>query len=225
MIDDLITFYSTLNNDLDNTFPSLTVLVVPGAISGSRPSPGSLIDVIIVVIRIVSINGLVGVVGIVAHHHVFSAGRRRTDGELFLRLIGSVAPVRPGAHGGTVVVMLAVLVPPHQPLERRREARIGRWPRGLLGHRRVRGVLIRIADDGDSLPLHLLLRCAPAPRRLVLRALAQDAENLAIVGPLESLAESRSLALPRIPLRVRRLQNENKRIDARIRVKWRAKDA
>lgn len=171
--------------------------MIPCAISGSRSRPRSLVNVIIIVIWIVTITGLVRVIGIIADHHVVSPGHRRTDGDFFLGLIGSAATMRPRARTGTVTVMLAVFVPPHEPLEWRREATgaagIGRRPGRLLllllllGHRRVRGVLmphVRITNDGDRSRLHLFLRCAPPPRWLILRALAQNAKNLAVVRPL-----------------------------------------
>lgn len=156
--------------------------MIPCAISGSRSRPRSLVNVIIIVIWIIAINGLVGVVGVVGDHHIFPPGQRWTDGDLLLGLIGFVAPLRPRALTGPLVVMLAVLVPSHEPLERRHQAagavRVRRRPWRLLlllGRRLALGVRMshaRISDDGDRSRLHLLLRCAPAPRWLILRALA-----------------------------------------------------
>lgn len=139
-----------------------------------------------IVIRVISISGLIRVVGIVADHHVVSPGQRRTDGDLLLGPIA--AALRPRARAETLVAMLAVLVASHEPLERGREPagllRLGPRPgRRLLllllllplGHRvawSVRVPRVSIANDGDRSRLHLLLRCAPAPRGLILRALA-----------------------------------------------------
>lgn len=197
--------------------------MVPGAISGPGPGSGPVVDVVVVVVGVVSVDGLVGVIGVVAHHHICPAQRSRADGELLLGLVdfGTAVTVRFRARG-SLMVMLAVLVAPHQHLQRRGEAGGGRRPGGpLLGHRRLGGVALRVAHDGDGLRLHLLLLRAPAPRRLVLRALAQDTEDLTVVGPLQGLAESRR----RVPLRVGRLQDENQGKDARVRVEWRAKHA
>lgn len=161
-----------------STLHSLTVLVIPRAVPGSRPRPRSLVNVIIIVIRIIAIHGFVRVVvGIVADHHVLSPGQRRTDSDFVLGVIGSAAPLRLRALTGALAGMLAVLAPSHEPLEWRREStgavRTGRRPGRLL--LLTRGVLrshVGITDDGDRSRLHLFLRCAPAPRWLVLRALA-----------------------------------------------------
>lgn len=144
--------------------------MIPCAISGSRSLPRSLVNVIVIVIWIIGVDGLVGIVWIVSHHHVFSP-----DIDLLLGLIYSAAPLRPCALTGTRLVMLAVLLASHEPLDRQREAALalrvgGRPGRLLLGHRLSLGV--RIPDDCDRSLLHLLLRCAPTSGRLILRPLA-----------------------------------------------------
>lgn len=162
--------------------------MVPCAISGSRSLPRSLVNVIMIVIWVI-IAGLVGVViGVITDHHVISPGHRWTDRDLGL----IVARLRPRA----LIVMLAVLVSSHEPLEQRPRRLLlllklllpglvlllkllllpGLVLRLGLLLRLARGVRlfhVHIPDDGDRSRLHLLLRrCAPAPRRLVLRALA-----------------------------------------------------
>lgn len=108
----------------------------PCAISGSLSRPRLLVNVIVIIIWIVTIDGLVGVVGIITDHHVFSPGHRGPDGDFFVGLIGSAAPVRPRALRGTSVVMLAVLASPQERLEWSGEvtggACIGRSLRKLL---------------------------------------------------------------------------------------------
>lgn len=69
--------------------------------------------------------------------------------------------------------MLAVFVSSHESLESRREPtgirrRPGRLLLLLLLLLGVRMSHVGITDDGDRSRLHLFLRCAPAPRRLVL---------------------------------------------------------
>lgn len=197
-------------------FPSLTILMDPCAITRSGSRPRSLVNVIVVVIGIVPIGGLVRVVGIIAHHHVFSPGQGWADGNLCLGLVGCAAPARRRTRFGALMVMLAVFAPPDESVRRRRPARLLPLLLRLLpwGRRLVRGVL----NDGERWRLHLLLRCAPAPRRLILRALAQNAEDLAIVGPLQCLPESRSRTLsllrPHIPLRLNSMQNKNQKTHA-----------
>lgn len=206
----------------------------PCAVSGSLSRPRSLVNVIVVVIWIVTISGLVRVVGIIADHHVFSPGQRWGQGNLFLGVVGWAAPARRRLRSGAVTVMLAMLASPDEPLQWLRQvscvARTRRGPGGLLpllplllrGHRRVRGVL----NDGEGSRLHLFLGCALAPRRLILRALAQNAEDLAIVGPLQCLPErTLSLVRPHIPLGLGSLNNENQEIHARECVKRRARYA
>lgn len=156
--------------------------MIPCAISRSRPLPRSLVNVIVIVIRVIAVDGLVRVVWIITDHHVFSPGQRWTDGDLLLGPIAAAVPLRPRALIGTPLVMLAVLLPSHEPLERRRET-LRAGPRSgrlllllLLSHRLALGVLVPhvpIANDGDrSRLLHLLLRCTPPPRWLILRAVA-----------------------------------------------------
>lgn len=163
--------------------------MILGAISGSRSRPRPLVDVVVVVVGVVAVSGLVGVVGIIAHHHVLSPG---TGSGILPGGVGRAGPLRPRARAGAVAVVPAVLVPSQEPLERGREAaRLGGRPGRLLPlplRRRLAGGVrvprVRITDDGDRARLHLLLRCAPPPRRLILGALAQNAEDLAVVGPL-----------------------------------------
>ena len=184
-----------------------------------RPGPRSLVHVIMIIIWIITIRGLVWVVGIVTGHHVFSPGLRWTHSDLLLGLVCPVPPLRPRALTGPVTVMLAVLSPSHQrshkaPLDGRCR---GRRLLLLLSHRLALGVRmsrVPITDDGDSSLLHLLLRCAPPPRCLILRALAQNAKNLPVVGPLQRVPQSRSLVIshlrPGVSLRLGRLQDEHK---------------
>lgn len=196
--------------------------MIPCAISGSRPRPRSLVHVVVIIIRIVAVDGLVGVIGVIAHHHVLSP-RRGAGRELLQGLIGSAAPLALCAH----TLVPAGFVSSQEPLDRVLEPGSGTSRvllllllLGLLGLWLVRALLVShvcIADDGDRSGLrllHLLLRCAPSPRWLILCAVAQNAKDPAVVSPLQCLPESRSLAAPslrpRIPLRLGRLQYENK---------------
>lgn len=203
--------------------------MIPCSISGSGPRPRSLVDVIIIIIGIITVDGFIGVVGIVTHHHVFSPGQRWADSDLFLGLIGSVSLRLPKA----LVVMLAVRVASHEPLELRREARgavgVGCRPGRLLLllglARGVRMSRVFVVNDGDRSRVHLLLRRPSPPRGLILCSVAQNAKNLPIVWPLKRLPESRPLLCLGFPLRVSNLQNENTKIEAGICVKTRAKYA
>ncbi|TNN71322.1 hypothetical protein EYF80_018400 [Liparis tanakae] len=102
-----------------------------------------------------------GVVGIITDHHVVSPGQRRTDSDLFLGLIAVLLRLRE-LTGTVSVIQLAVLLPSHESLERRREpagsVQIRRRPGRLLllllllllGHTLVRGVRmshVRITND------------------------------------------------------------------------------
>lgn len=186
--------------------------MIPCAISGSGSGPGSLINIVIIVIRIVRVAGLVWIVRIITDHHVFDRAPSSGRVDLLLLDLGVVdfaLVVRVRAPPGTLTTRR--MPPSQEPLERRR-----------LDHRLTPGILkfrLLIPDDGDGSRLHLpLLRGASsALRRLVLRALAQNAEDIPVVGPLQRLPESPPLLAPsRSPLSLGSLQEEQQGADAPI---------